>query len=168
MMNTYENTRWYCNVPAAPKPLQETVLENCVKFIGSQQPGKGSNKAKGRRYIKSKIPAYISTRQIKRTTQVKNGYANPNLPQEGAERYYFHKENCDKIVKTILEYVIEHADPQQIQTLFGCIPNDHSDFFTLSYKSRMDQLYFGSQTHPKITDIYTNVLTKLKKVKEEL
>ena len=46
----------YVFAPAGAQKTQSGLIYRCVEYIGESQTGGGSNFAKGKRYLKSKIP----------------------------------------------------------------------------------------------------------------
>lgn len=119
----------YIFAPAGAQQLRNSFLKLAVEFIGSQQPGRGSYWAKGKRYIKEKT--HCSGRAIKRACVVKNKVINNDYQEYGIDVYYFHKDYSAEIVCTILNYLVLHnSDPD--------IP---SVFYNLNFHVLLDRTY---------------------------
>lgn len=127
----------YVFAPAGPERLQNSVMEKCVKYIGSQQIGGGSDIAKGRRYLKHKLGCSI--RAVKRTINKQYKIINnSSFTEFGIAVYYFHSEYCVKIVEETIKY-IENSSYDNKKEIFGCLPSG-AKFLDLAYSYRISQL----------------------------
>lgn len=128
----------YVYAPAGAERLQNNILEKCIKYIGSQQPGGGSDIAKGRRYLKHKLNC--SNRAIKRTASKRYKVLNNSQFREyGIEVYFFHSEFCVQIVKETIKFIADYADDASKQRIFGHLPNG-SEYLDLTYAYRLSEL----------------------------
>ncbi|MGI6064151.1 hypothetical protein [Blautia sp.] len=130
----------YVYAPAGAINLRNLLLKYGVEFIGSKQPGHGSNWAKGKRYIKEKL--MCSGTAIKRACVVKNKIIHHDFEEYGVEVYYYHKDFSAQIVKVILEYIVMNInDPELPQGL------NNADFHALlerTYSHRISQVKWVS------------------------
>ncbi len=128
----------YVFAPAGPDKLQNNILEKCIEYIGSRQPGSGSNIAKGRRYLKHELGC--SNRAIKRTTSKKYKIIkNREFNTYGITVYYYHKDHCEKIVEKIIYYINSNADDAFKNNTFGYTPSGEK-YLDLTFKYRLSQL----------------------------
>jgi len=96
----------YVFAPAGSEAFHNNLLKYAVEFIGSQQKGFGSSWAKGKRYLKKEV--LCSGTALKRACVIKNKYVNHDFEEYGTEVYYYQTEDCARIVKTILDYIVDH------------------------------------------------------------
>lgn len=107
----------YVFAPAGSEAFHNNLLKYAVEFIGSQQKGFGSSWAKGKRYLKKEV--LCSGTALKRACVIKNKYVNHDFEEYGTEVYYYQKEDCARIVKTILDYIVDHKDDAALPQAFS-------------------------------------------------
>lgn len=127
----------YIFAPAGPKDLQSNMLVKCIEYIGSTQAGHGSNRAKGRRYLKYKLSC--SGTAINRAMKIGIKANGHDFATYGVFVYFFHKECCADIVEEVIEFIISHSNDNDKKALLGCIP-DVGDYLKLLYGYRLSQL----------------------------
>ena len=137
---------YYIYAPVGAFREKTNVLVKCVEFIGSRQDGIGSDYAKGKRYLKRKIPN-CSSRAIRRTVKICEKVYNHDYEKYGLDVYYFHKELCARIVEEILDYMIRQ-DTQTKINIFGRDINK-SETINIMCDHRIDQLEWVANTDYK-------------------
>lgn len=126
----------YVFAPAGSEVFHNNLLKHAVEFIGSQQKGFGSSWAKGKRYLKKKVPC--SGTALKRACVIKNKYVNHDFEKYGAEVYYYQKDDCACIVKTILDYIVEHKNDDALPQVFS--NNSFQELLAKTYDHRISQV----------------------------
>lgn len=126
----------YIFAPAGPKELHNNLLKKAVEFIGSQEKGLGSSWAKGKRYLRKKISC--SGIAIKKTCVVKNKYVNHDFEEYGTEVYYYEKDDCARIVESILNYILEHKEEDILPQVFSNC--DFQELLIKTYGHRISQV----------------------------
>lgn len=127
----------YIFAPAGPKALQSNMLMKCVEYIGSTQAGHGSDRAKGKRYLKYKLSC--SGTAINRAMKIYPKVKKHDFGTYGVFVYYFHKECCADILKEVITFIISHSNEDEKMTLLGSIPAV-DDYLKLLYGYRLSQL----------------------------
>lgn len=128
----------YVFAPAGAQKTQSGLIYRCVEYIGESQAGGGSNFAKGKRYLKSKIP-HCSGRAIKRTISTFSKVVGNDFETYGCDVYYYHIVLCHKIVYAIIDYIKTYSNDQWKKDTFGHIPKE-SEYCNLIYQHRISQL----------------------------
>lgn len=128
----------YIFAPAGPSRLRSRRLKNCIEFIGSTQGGYGSNLAKGKRYLKSKIPACSGT-AIKRAMKTMVKVHNHDFQKYGVDVFYYHKEVCSDILFEVIKFIISYGNDDVKTRLLGTIPQ-LEEYVDLIYRYRISQL----------------------------
>lgn len=72
---------------------------------------------KGNAILRRKCPC--SGTALKRACVIKNKYVNHDFEEYGTEVYYYQKEDCARIVKTILDYIVDHKDDAALPQAFS-------------------------------------------------
>ena len=108
----------YVFAPAGPQNLHNEMMRIAVEYIGSQDSGFGSSWAKGKRYLKGKLGC--SGTAVKRACVIKNKYINHDFEEYGAGVYYYQKDDCARIVKAVLEYMILYLKFSAIAISLTC------------------------------------------------
>lgn len=117
----------YVFAPAGSEAFHNNLLKYAVEFIGSQQKGFGSSWAKGKRYLKKEV--LCSGTALKRACVIKNKYVNHDFEEYGTEVYYYQTEDCARIVKTILDYIVDHVFDNEI-SYWVMLSNAYTDMLT--------------------------------------
>ncbi len=108
----------YVFAPAGSDAFRNGLMKLAIEFIGSQESGFGSPWAKGKRYIKREVPS-CSGRALKRACVVVDKYFNHDFNEYGTEVYYCHKECYDKIIATVLRYIVSNQDKDALPQTFS-------------------------------------------------
>ena len=127
----------YIFAPAGPKDLQSNMLIKCIEYIGRTQVGPGSNRAKGKRYLKYKLSC--SGTAINRAMKVCLKARGHDFATYGLCVYYFHKERCADILEEVIKFIISHSNDDDKINLLGCVPAE-DDYLQLLYGFRLSQL----------------------------
>lgn len=125
----------YVFAPAGSEAFHNNLLKYAVEFIGSQQKGFGSSWAKGKRYLKKEV--LCSGTALKRACVIKNKYVNHDFEEYGTEVYYYQTEDCARIVKTILDYIVDHKDDAALPQAFS--NKSFQELFAETYDHRISQ-----------------------------
>lgn len=130
----------YIFSPAGPNALQNTTLIKCVEYIGKLQAGRGSNRAKGIRYLKDELNC--SGTAIKRTIMKKiKIIGNDEFEKYGLAVYYFHSKFSALIVEKIIGFVYANGNEEIKKLLFGYIP-EGKEYLDLLYDDRLSHLHW--------------------------
>lgn len=119
----------YIYAPAVNRQMQADKLRKCIEYIGSTQAGRGSNYAKGKRYLRSTLASkhiYCSGKAIKRTIQTYPKLINYPFEIYGIDVYYYHKDVCVEIVKEVVHFIINHSNDEIKSDIFGFVPTRNS------------------------------------------
>lgn len=126
----------YVFAPAGPEKLHNNLLRMAIEFIGLQEKGVGSSWSRGKRYLKDRLSC--SGTAIKRACVVKNKYVNHDYKEYGAEVYYYQKNDCARIVETVLEYIVDHKDENTLPQVFSNC--GFKDLLEKAYGHRISQI----------------------------
>lgn len=127
----------YIFAPAGPRALQSNMLMKCIEYIGSTQAGYGSNRAKGKRYLKYKLSC--SGTAINRAMKICLKAKGHDFRTYGVSVYHFHKECCADILEEVIAFIISHSNDDEKKDLLGCVPAV-GDYLKLLYGYRLSQL----------------------------
>lgn len=125
----------YVFAPAGPQKQRSTLIKACVEQIGAQQVGFGSNYAKGRRYLKSKL--HCSGTAIKRAVSVRPKVLGNDFETYGVDVYYYHVDFCVDILKEVIDYV---KASNEIQMQIFDVPPKEDEYSKCLYGHRISQL----------------------------
>lgn len=148
----------YVFAPAGPQNLHNEMMRIAVEYIGSQDSGFGSSWAKGKRYLKGKLGC--SGTAVKRACVIKNKYINHDFEEYGAGVYYYQKDDCARIVKAVLEYIVKHKDDDTLPQAFSDC--NFADLLEKAYGHRISQAeWVRDMNYKKQGDAVEKVCKKL-------
>ena len=130
--------RYYVYSPAGALKTRSDTILRCVEYIGRLQMGKGSERGRGIRYLKSRIPN-CSSRAIKRAIKTCHKIYKHEFDKYGLDVYYYHIDKCAEIIKTVIEFIKCHSNDDEKEHLFGIVP-DEKEYLNLLYEARLNQL----------------------------
>lgn len=127
----------YIYAPAQTSNWYGSKIYRSVEFIGSQQKGRGNSISKGRRYLKKKLGC--SGNAIRRAMRTEERIYKHDYTQFGLDVYYYHKDYSDKIIREIIQFVLQNASDNIKKKIFDTIPTDEQ-YLPLIYWHQLDCL----------------------------
>lgn len=101
---------------------------------------------------------------MKRACVIKNKYMNHDFEEYGAGVYYYQKNDCAQIVKTVLEYIVEHKDDDALPQAFkNC---NFKDLLEKAYGHRISQVeWVWNVNYKNQGDVAEEVYKKLNRLR---
>lgn len=147
----------YVYSPAGPEKLWSTSLKECIEFIGSKQPGKASNWAKGKKYLRDKIPN-CTGKAIKRASRTAIKIKNHNYTTYGFHVYYYHV-TCAEILYEVIDFLLK-SDIQERKNYINDI-SSRDECMDFLYDHRLIQLkWIVNNDFNKQYDLANEILKK--------
>ncbi len=109
----------YVIAPAGANAKQSIELRKCIELIGSTQPGKGSDYAKGRNYLRSRIGC--SGACIKHLFKPIIKLVGRDFERHGIYVYKCHDVFAPVLLRKIINELIENVARADIEVLWGNI-----------------------------------------------
>lgn len=128
------------------KKVEEVNFKNVIEYIGSKQPGSGSNRAKAIRYIKNEIGC--SGTAVKRLYKSTFKIFNHDITTYGLNIYKYEK-HCSGIISIMLEYIEKYLEDERTNIHIPNIPSSKSEYFNWIFSNQYKALKWVFDTKYK-------------------
>ncbi len=128
------------------KKVEEVNFKNIIEYIGSQQSGCRSNRAKGIRYIKNEIGC--SGTAVKRLYKSIYKIFNHDMTTYGLNVYKYEKHCCG-IISVMLEYIEKYSNDERTDVHITNIPSSKSEYFNWIFSNQYKALKWVFDTKYK-------------------
>lgn len=127
----------YVIAPAGANAKVSITLKNCIEYIGSLQPGRGSSLSKGKRSLRRKLGCSVNCVKLLYKPVIK--VIGQDLEKKGMLVYKYHDAFAYSLIRAIVDLLIENASkPEVIRILETAAPGQK--YIDVVYADQMDCL----------------------------